>query len=104
MPRSDQLVDRIRGQLGAQKGLEERRVMDGVGFFVGDRMAVSVVADEMCLPVSQKGYADYVREEGVGPFLFAGRPVPGWIVITGAGLDDEALARWVEVGLSGLDP
>ena len=94
------LIDRIRDELGGQGDLTEDRVFDGVGFFIRGRMAMAVLGDAICLhldsPISDSG------EGKAEPFIFAGRPVPGWVSISARDLDDKTLARWVEKGLAGI--
>ena len=97
----ESLTGRIRHQLAGTGELTENRVFDGVGFFIEDRLAVAVLGDTICIhledsqPPSSGG-------EAPEPFLFAGRPVPGWVSIPAQGLDDETLAQWLSRGLTNL--
>lgn len=100
MPYSEQLADRIRSQFGDVE-FDEARIMDGLGFFVDDRMAVGVLDDRLCLQMDESAVVGYLGEHGVDRYEFAGRPVPGWLAITEAVLDDEGLAAWVTLGLEG---
>lgn len=102
MAHSEQLAERIRAQLG-DVGFDEARIMDGVGFYVDGRMAVGVLDDCLCLPVDEKAVHNYLGEEGVGRYEFGGLPVPGWLAVTEAVIDDDGLAEWVTLGLNGAE-
>lgn len=100
MTYSEQLADRIRDHLGDLE-FDETRIMDGLGFFVGDRMAVGVLDDCLCLLVDEKSVPGYVGQDGVDRYEFAGAPVPGWLAITETVLDEAALTEWITLGLKG---
>lgn len=100
MTYSEQLADRIRDHLGDLE-FDETRIMDGLGFFLGDRMAVGVLDDCLCLHVDEKSVPGYVGQDGVDRYEFAGVPVPGWLAITETVLDEAALTEWITLGLKG---
>lgn len=77
--------------------------MDGVGFFVDDRMAVVVLDDRLCLHVDEEAAVGFLGRDGVDRYEFAGAPVPGWLAITETELEDDGLAEWIILGLSGLE-
>ena len=93
------LADRVRVGMGQLPGIEERPVMNGLGFFVDDRMVVAVLDGRLCLQLDGRGYHDRLLDEGVERYLFAGRPVPGWLSVDQAVLDDRGLASWIELAL-----
>ncbi len=95
------LADRIRHQLAGRGELTENRVFDGVGFFIEDRLAVAVLGDTICIHLAGSQPAS-PGGETPEPFIFAGRPVPGWVSIPAHGLDDETLAHWLGRGLANL--
>ena len=101
MTDSDAIAERIRDRLADRAGLTEDRVFDGIGFFVGGRMALAVLGDSICIRLGDRddaGDAD-VSE----PFTFAGRTIPGWVTVPSNQLDDEALGYWLELGLAGVE-
>ena len=75
--------------------------MGGTGFYSDDRLIVGVVREALCVRVSEEGAEPHITGSEVGPFLFAGRPVTGWLSIEGEPLDDTSLAAWVEVAETG---
>lgn len=101
MDDGESLTDRVRSRLAGQGELTEDRVFDGVGFFIQGRMAVAVLGDAICLHLEGPPPPDQGSGEPE-PFLFAGRPVQGWVSIPAHGLDDETLGRWVARGLDAV--
>lgn len=79
--------------------LTERRVMNGLGFFLDDRMAVAVLDDKLCLRV---GETEEDTNTMASPFEFAGRAVQGWVCIPEESLDEASLADWVARGVANL--
>ena len=95
------LEHRARQILSSRPGFEEKPFLGGIGFFDGGRLIVGVVNDSLCVRVPDESEPIGLDEPGVGPFLFAGRPVAGWLSVEGQPLDDSTLAAWVEVGEKG---
>ncbi len=102
MADTEPVTDRVRRQLAGRGELTENRVFDGVGFFVDGRMAVAVLGDAICVHIEEKSQPPSAGGEAADPFLFAGRPVPGWVSIPAESMDDETLGRWVAMGLAGV--
>lgn len=65
-------------------------MLGGTGYFVDERLVVAVVGGRLCRPIG-----DSASPAGDEPFLFAGRPVPGWSSHDPATIDDAALAALV---------
>ena len=61
-------------------------MLGGTGYFVDERLVVAVIGGRLCRPTG--GSTAPVEDE---PFLFAGRPVPGWSSLDSATLDMASL-------------
>jgi hypothetical protein len=81
--------------------LTERPVMDGLGFFLDDRMAVAVLDDRLCLRVGEIEDGE-LANTAARPFEFAGQAVQGWVCIPAESLDEVSLAGWVARGVANL--
>jgi hypothetical protein len=57
-------------------------MLGGTAYFVDERLVVAVIGDRLCRPTGDSAVP--VEDE---PFLFAGRPVPGWSSQDPASLD-----------------
>ena len=84
------------------EGLTERPVMNGLGFFVDDRMAIAVLDDRLCLWVGDTEGGAAISNTKVLQFEFAGRAVEGWVCIPEDSLDEASLAGWVARGVANL--
>lgn len=95
------LADRIRDALQDEDGVSQRRMFGGLAFLVNGNMAVSASGQGgLLLRVDPAGTAALVSEEGVTRFRMRGREMDGWLrVDPSATVSDEALLRWVRIGL-----
>jgi hypothetical protein len=98
---SDELAGRVRARLSHLKGLTERPVMSGLGFFLDDRLGVAVLDNRLCLHIGD-AEDTALSESAALPFEFAGRPVRGWVCIPEESLDEASLTNWVALAVSGL--
>jgi hypothetical protein len=79
----------------------ERPVLAGRGFFLDGRLVVAVIDDQLCVPVGHETRGNSSLGPGIRPLLFAGRPVPGWVMVEAAAISaEETLARWIDSVLS----
>lgn len=96
-----ELNDRIRARLQGSGELTEGPVLDGDGYFLDGLLVVAVIGEGLCLHVGTDDWQATLAEDGVRPLLFAGLPVPGWVVVDGAAVvDDETLAGWIGSALA----
>ena len=95
------LADRVRAVLQGQDGVSQRRMFGGLAFLVNGNMAVSASGQGgLLLRVDPAGTASLVSEDGVTRFRMRGREMDGWVrVDPSATVSDEALRRWVRIGL-----
>lgn len=85
------LAERVR----ATCGLPERRMFGGAAFMLDGNMAVGIIGDDLAVRVPRDEYEAALTEPGARPFDFTGRPMTGWVVVSGEVLDDDVLAAWV---------
>ncbi len=98
MAYDERLAERIRQQLGLDPRVTEKRMFGGLAFLVGGHMAVA--AGEGLLVRAEPAEADALVAEGAAePMVMNGRPMKAWLRVDAADLgEDDALARWVEIG------
>lgn len=102
MAYDEDLADRIRSAIQAQDGVTEKAMFGGLAFLVNGHMAVSASGQGGLLLRVDPGQTDsVVLEDGVTRFEMRGRPMDGWVrVDPSATGSDEALTRWVQVGVA----
>jgi TfoX/Sxy family transcriptional regulator of competence genes len=102
MAYDEELADRIRSVIQDQDGVTEKRMFGGLAFLVNGNMAVSASSQGGLLLRVDPGETDsVVREDGVTRFELRGRAMAGWVRVDPSAItSDEALVRWVRVGMS----
>ena len=90
----DVLAGRVRGLCG----LPEKRMFGGIAFLLNGNMAVGVHGDDLIVRVAKEDYEGCLAEPGAKPFAMTGKPMAGWLLVSGDVLDDEVLAAWVTRG------
>ena len=94
------LKRRVEDVLEGRGELTAARFLSGEGLFIDGRMVVAVMGEDLCLPVDPGNWRETLSRPGVGPLLFAGVSVPGWVVVEGTALDgDSALSGWLDYAL-----
>lgn len=102
MAYDEDLADRIRVLIGAEPGLSEKRMFGGLAFLVNGNMSVSASGKGGLLMRADPSRSDeYVAEPGVARAVMQGREMDGWLRVDADVVTDEnALGRWVEVGVA----
>jgi TfoX/Sxy family transcriptional regulator of competence genes len=100
MALDEDLVDRVRRSLVQIDGVDERKVLGGLGFLIDGNVACSVVGDELVVRVGPDEVDEVVERAGVERFEVNGQVMPGFVVVTAAHVDDlHTTAAWVKRGL-----
>ena len=102
MTYDDQLAARVRDVLAGDEAVAEKRMFGGLAFLVDGHLAVSASSrGGLLVRVEPDQTPALVREDGVAPFEMRGRPMRGWVHVGGDAVeDDQALERWVSLGVT----
>ncbi len=107
MAYDEALAARVRLLIGGHPALSEKRMFGGIAFLIDGKMAVGVNKDHLMVRVGKEAHDEAVARPGAHIMDFTGRPMVGWIMVSLDGVaSDEALAAWVQQGVSyaeGLD-
>lgn len=95
------LAARIR-EHAAGEPVEEMKMFGGLAFLLGGHMAVAASGQGGLMVRCEPSETDTLLEEpGASPFEMRGRSMDGWLRVSAdAVADEDALARWVDRGLS----
>ncbi|MCB2099904.1 MAG: TfoX/Sxy family protein [Rhodobacterales bacterium] len=94
------LAARLRARLAPRPGVSERRMFGGVAFLLNGNMCVGVHKDHMVARVGEPTATARLNPPRVRPMDITGRPMKGWLLIDGAGVEDDGeLADWVETAV-----
>jgi hypothetical protein len=102
MAYDEDLADRVRGIVGTEAGLTEKRMFGGLAFLIGGNMAVSASSQGgLLLRVDPAETDTLVADPHARRFEMRGREMDGWLRIDPDGLGtDTELGQWVAKGVA----
>jgi hypothetical protein len=103
----EKLAERIRKRLGKRKGLTEKKMFGGIAFLLNGNMCCGVHKTDMIVRLDADQTERALSERHVRVFDLTGRPMKGWLLVSGEGVAaDAALGRWIDVatGFAGSLP
>lgn len=99
MAYSEPLAERIRTIIAARADVTQRRMFGGIAWMVHGNMACGALGDDVIVRLGAEDAERALAEPQTRPFDMTGRPMRGFVVVSGDALaDDDALARWVDAG------
>ena len=101
MAYDEDLAQRVRGLLGQEAGLSEKRMFGGLAILLGGNMAVVIRGrGGLMIRVSDADTAKAEAEPGVQLARMRGRPMTGWYIVTADAVAKAPdLRRWVSRGV-----
>lgn len=103
MALDDALAARVRPLLAKVQvqGLVEKRMFGGLAFLVRGNMSVGIHGSELIVRIDPDETDQALKEPGTRIFDITGRPIRGWLLVSGDALRTQAaLERWVDRGVS----
>lgn len=101
MAYNEDLAYRIRGVLGLQDGVTERKMFGGLAFMVKGHMCCGVIGDELMVRVGPEMFEDALAMPHARVMDFTGKPSRTTVYVDKEGIaDDGELAAWVGRGLA----
>lgn len=93
----DELAERIRAALPMGLHTTEKRMFGGIAFMLDGNMLVCPLKDgALMVRVGKESLAAALDQPGAGPMEMRGRPVSGFVLVSGDAIeDDDALAFWI---------
>jgi TfoX/Sxy family transcriptional regulator of competence genes len=100
MAYDEDLANRIRELLGAQRGVEEKRMFGGLAFLVNGNMSVAASGQGgLLVRVPPDETDELLRRPHVDPMVMAGREARGWLRVDADGVRTKRqLQGWVTRG------
>src|SRR5690348_14142678 len=96
MAYSEALANRVREALARDEGVKEKKMMGGLGFMIGGRMALGIVGEQLMVRVGPDGYQRALGRAHVREMDFTGRSIKGFVFVEPAGIRTKrSLASWV---------
>ena len=102
MAYDEELAERIRGLVGDEEGLTEKKMFGGLAFLINGNMSVSASGQGgLLLRVDPDQTDALVGEPHAQPFVMRGRAMDGWMRVDPDGLASERdLGQWVARGVA----
>jgi hypothetical protein len=96
-----ELADRIRELIGAERGVDEKRMFGGLAFLINGNMSVAASGQGgLLVRVPPDDTDKLVAREHVGPMVMAGREARGWLRVSlDAVKTKRQLQSWVSRGV-----
>lgn len=95
-----ELAMRIQKLLAKRDGIVEKKMFGGTAFMFHGNLACGVNKNDLIVRIDPEETVEALAQKGVKPFDLTGRPMKGWIVVTGAAVKDAAaLRKWVNRGV-----
>jgi TfoX/Sxy family transcriptional regulator of competence genes len=97
----EDLANRIRELLGAQKGVEEKRMFGGLAFLVNGNMSVAASRQGgLLVRVPPDDAEKLLQRDHVNVMTMGGREPRGWLLVADEGLKTKRqLQSWVNRGV-----
>lgn len=97
MTYDEELAQRIRVRIGAERGLAETHMFGGLAFLIEGSMALAVSGrGGLIARVDAEDGIALSERDGVAPMIMNRRPMRGWLrVAPDVVADDDALDEWV---------
>ncbi len=101
MAYDEDLADRIRELVSAQRGVDEKRMFGGLAFLINGNMSVAASGrGGLMVRVPPDETQKLVAREHVEPMIMAGRETRGWIRVSVEGVRTKRqLQAWVTRGV-----
>jgi hypothetical protein len=101
MAYDEDLANRVREILGAERGLVEKKMFGGLAFLIGGHMSVSVSGrGGLLLRCGHENTEALRAKPGAGPFEMRGKAMDGWLRVEPEAVKTKRqLERWVERGV-----
>lgn len=90
------LAHRLGDALDPLPGISTKKMFGSLVFLWHGNMLVGVLGEDLIARVGPEAQADALAQPGARVFDFTGRPMNGWVVVSGEAVaEDEALGDWI---------
>ncbi len=101
MAYDEKLAGRVRKLFAKRKAIAEKKMFGGVAFLLNGNMCCGLHGGELIVRLKPEETDQALARPHTRIFDMTGRPMKGWILVKPAGLmSEDALAKWVSVGVS----
>ena len=96
MPYNPEIDDRIQRAMAGWRYTEAKKMFGGVCHLYKGHMVCGVYKDFLILRLGEEQAAKTLQSDNVQPFDITGRPMKGWVMVSGNGFKTDAdLNSWL---------
>src|SRR2546421_1031941 len=101
MSYDEDLANRIRELISAERGVTEKKMFGGLAFMINGNMAVSASGKGgLLLHIDRDDTEELLKKPHAQPFEMRGRTMDGWLRVEAEGVKTKRqLERWVSRGV-----
>ena len=100
MAYDEKLAARVRAVLDHRPDVTEKRMFGGLAFLCGGRMCCGITGDDLVVRVVAGELPRLMRNRHVRPMDFTGRPLRGFVYVSGPAYRNAAdLRKWIDRAL-----
>jgi len=100
MAYNEELANRTRELLIAQRKVEEKKMMGGLTFMVNNKMCVGILGYDLMARINPDVYESALEERGCREMDFTGRPMKGFVFVGPEGTKTKNnLEYWINLAL-----
>lgn len=100
MPYDETLAGRVRGLLSVRDDVSERAMFGGLTFMLGGHICCGVSKNELIVRLHEDDVDAALARPHARPMDFTGRPMRGFVTVGPAGLNGQAIKRWVGIAVA----
>jgi hypothetical protein len=86
----------MRRALQTHAGVTEAKMFGGICWMLHQHLLCGVEVDRYMFRIGPDQYADALRRPGATPMDITGRPMKGFVWVTGAAAHGRNLAQWID--------
>jgi TfoX/Sxy family transcriptional regulator of competence genes len=100
MAYNEKLADKLREELESVKGVEEKKMFNGLTFMVNDKMCICVSRDSLLCRFDPERQEEIMGKKGVRPMVMRGKEFKGYAYIDEEGFKSKKdFDFWVDLCL-----
>ena len=100
MPFDPHLADRMRGALRDRAGIQEKKMFGGYCWMLHGNMICGVEVGRYMFRVGRDQEAAALQRSGCTPMDITGKPMRGFVWVSGDRAEGDALREWIELAAS----
>ena len=91
------LSQRIDQLIKNKKGFIRKEMFGGIGYMLHGNMCIGINKEDLIVRFDPEMTDAFMSKKNVKPFDITGRPMKGWLLVSGEGVKGNELEKWFEL-------